>query len=91
LRSFLYDRLYQHPEVVGTVEEGCRILERVFGEFLADPNRLGAATTRRLEQFGLHRTVCDYLSGMTDRYLLEEWSRLSGGNSGGGFGLGRHG
>ena len=25
---------------------------------------------------GLHRTVCDYVSGMTDRYLLDEHARL---------------
>jgi dGTPase len=25
---------------------------------------------------GLHRTVCDYIAGMTDRYLLDEHARL---------------
>ncbi|MEY5010995.1 MAG: hypothetical protein RLZZ253_2134 [Verrucomicrobiota bacterium] len=78
LRGFLFSRLYQHPKVVGVVEKGCEMLERVFGEYLADPGLLGEATLRRLPEFGLHRTVCDYLSGMTDRYLLEEWNRLSG-------------
>jgi len=24
----------------------------------------------------LHRTVCDYIAGMTDRYLMEEYERL---------------
>ena len=27
---------------------------------------------------GLHRTVCDYVSGFTDRYLLEEAGRIAG-------------
>jgi dGTP triphosphohydrolase len=26
----------------------------------------------------LHRTVCDYLAGMTDRYLMEEYVRITG-------------
>jgi dGTP triphosphohydrolase len=25
----------------------------------------------------LHRTVCDYIAGMTDRYLLEEFARIA--------------
>ena len=30
----------------------------------------------RIRKDGLPRTVCDYLSGMTDRYLMEEHERL---------------
>jgi hypothetical protein len=30
-----------------------------------------------VDRGGLHRTVCDYVSGMTDRYLLDEHARLS--------------
>jgi len=26
----------------------------------------------------LHRTVCDYVAGMTDRYLMEEYARIAG-------------
>jgi dGTP triphosphohydrolase len=26
----------------------------------------------------LHRTVCDYVAGMTDRYLMEEYARITG-------------
>jgi hypothetical protein len=29
-----------------------------------------------VDRGGLHRTVCDYVSGMTDRYLLDEHVRL---------------
>jgi len=25
----------------------------------------------------LHRTVCDYVAGMTDRYLMEEYERIA--------------
>ena len=41
-------------------------------------SRIGSAkaATRRIESEGLHRTVCDYIAGMTDRYLLEEHARL---------------
>ena len=47
-----------------------------FEAYLAKPSLLGDATARRIASDGLHRTVCDYLSGMTDRYLIEEHARL---------------
>ena len=51
----------------------------VFERYLERPELLGEATTERLDGHGLHRTVCDYISGMTDRYITEEHARLFGG------------
>ena len=36
---------------------------------------------RRVEKEGLHRTVCDYIAGMTDRYVMEEYARIAGAAS----------
>jgi dGTP triphosphohydrolase len=33
---------------------------------------------RRVEKEGLHRTVCDYIAGMTDRYVMQEYARIAG-------------
>ncbi len=76
LRKFLYQNLYFHPEVAGVNQRACRLLEEVFGEYLRQPDLLGRASAARVETDGLPRVVCDYLSGMTDRYLIEEHSRL---------------
>jgi dGTPase len=54
------------------------MLRRVFEAYLADPDRLGEGAMRRVEKEGLHRTVCDYIAGMTDRYVMEEYARLIG-------------
>ena len=78
MRRFLYKNLYYHPAVAGVNERVCRMLREVFEAYLQKPARLGVSTAQRLEQEGLHRTVCDYLSGMTDRYLIEEHQRLFG-------------
>lgn len=78
LRRFLYQNLYFHPAVAEVNQRACDRLEQVFGAYLASPNLLGKATATRLAEDGLHRTVCDYLSGMTDRYLVEEHERLFG-------------
>ncbi len=55
------------------------MLRRVFEAYITDPEELGDAATKRVETEGLHRTVCDYIAGMTDRYLLEEHARIVGG------------
>jgi dGTPase len=76
LRKFLYQNVYYHPRVAEVNQRACEMLRKVFESYLLDPSRLGDAATRRIESEGLHRTVCDYIAGMTDRYLMEEYARL---------------
>ena len=78
LRKHLYANLYYHPQVKRANEAACERLAEVFEAYVRSPESLGETTTERIASQGLHRTVCDYLSGMTDRYLLEEHSRLFG-------------
>ena len=76
LRKFLYANLYYHPRVAGVNRMACLMLKDVFGAYMQKPSLLGEIAARRVRREGLARTVCDYLSGMTDRYLLEEHRRL---------------
>lgn len=78
LRKFLYGELYYHERVAGVNQRACELLERVFLAYIEDPSRLGRTTAKRLEADGLHRTVCDFVSGMTDRYLIKEHEALFG-------------
>lgn len=75
LRQFLYANVYYHPRVAEVNRRACEMLRAVFVAYLAEPERLGETAARRIEREGLHRTVCDYIAGMTDRYLLEEYAR----------------
>jgi dGTPase len=77
LRKFLYANVYYHPRVAEVNRRACEMLKQVFESYVADPGQLGEVATGRLEQEGLHRTVCDYVAGMTDRYLMEEYARIS--------------
>jgi dGTPase len=78
LRKFLYANVYYHPRVAKVNQRACGMLKKVFESYVTDPGQLGEVATRRLEQEGLHRTVCDYVAGMTDRYLMEEYARITG-------------
>lgn len=79
LRRFLYKNVYYHPRVAEVNRRACELLRGVFEAYVRAPELLGEGATRRIESEGLHRTVCDYIAGMTDRYLLEEHARLARG------------
>ncbi len=78
LRKFLYQNLYFHPTVAELNERACNMLRDLFDACLADPTLLGEGASRRIATDGHHRAICDYLAGMTDRYLQEAHRRLFG-------------
>jgi dGTPase len=77
LRKFLYQNVYYDPRVSEVNRRACEMLRQVFQAYLADPDKLGETAAKRIETEGLHRTVCDYIAGMTDRYLIEEHARIA--------------
>src|SRR5213592_4664589 len=79
LRKFLYQNVYYHPRVAGVNRRACEMLRKVFETYLLDPDRLGDTATKRIEAEGLYGTVCDYVAGMTYRYLMEDYSRIMSG------------
>ena len=69
LREFLVERFYRHPRVLQAMDRAAHAIEGLFREFLADPGKLPPEYRKRMERDSPERTVCDYLAGMTDRWL----------------------
>ena len=78
LRNYLYKNLYYNPVVHQPNLRAVKMLEQLFKYYLAHPKEIGDSSKRRLKKTGLHRAVCDYLAGMTDRYVMLECERLFG-------------
>lgn len=78
LKRFLFDNLYRHYRVVRMTVKAERFLSALFEAYIQEPAQLPPTTRARIDAVGLHRTVTDYLAGMTDRFALEEWERLFG-------------
>ena len=78
LRKYLYKNLYYNPVVHQPNLRAVRMLKRLFKYYLAHPREIGKGARRRSHKSGLHRAVCDYLAGMTDRYVMLEYQRLFG-------------
>ncbi|MCL5096597.1 MAG: deoxyguanosinetriphosphate triphosphohydrolase [Candidatus Omnitrophica bacterium] len=78
LRDYLYTNLYFNPKVHEPNLKAVRRLELLFDYYLEHPMEVGEQSRKRAESIGWHRAVCDYLAGMTDRYVLLEHQRLLG-------------
>jgi len=69
LLGVLSDRFYKNADVLASIDEATAKLERLFEQFLHSPERLPNRFRKRIDEDGLERTVCDYVSGMTDRFV----------------------
>jgi dGTPase len=78
LRDYLYKNLYYNPIVHQPNLRAVKLLDELFNYYLKHPKEIGENSRRRLRKIGLHRAVCDYLAGMTDRYVMIEHRRVFG-------------
>lgn len=78
LRDYLYKNLYYNPVVHEPNVRAVRMLEQLFRHYMDNPSAMGEAAKRGIRRWGRARAVCDYLAGMTDRYVINEHHRLFG-------------
>jgi dGTPase len=78
LRNYLYKNLYYNPVVHQPNLRAVKMLGELFKYYLAHPKEIGESAQKRVKKIGLHRAVCDYLAGMTDRYVMLEYQRIFG-------------
>jgi len=78
LAGFLHERFYRHPRVLRSAALARQAIATIVEHYLQHPGELPDAYRQRAEGDGLQRSVCDYVAGMTDRFAMDEWRRLSG-------------
>ncbi|MYC94139.1 MAG: deoxyguanosinetriphosphate triphosphohydrolase [Caldilineaceae bacterium SB0661_bin_32] len=78
LKRFLFDRFYRHYRVARMAAKADRTIRALFSAFVEEPAQLPPETQANISDSGtdLHRVVCDYIAGMTDRYAIAEHRRL---------------
>jgi len=76
LRRYLYKNLYFNPVVNEPHIRAKQLLKDLFGYYLKHPAEIGEQARKRIRKLGVHRAVCDYLAGMTDRYAMQEHARI---------------
>ena len=76
LRGFLFKNVYRHQSVVEMRETATKMVSRTFDYLFENPETLPdewAELSDPSNEVKKAQTICDYISGMTDRYLSSHW------------------
>jgi len=76
VQQFLYDNVYTSGPNAEKNRDSQQIIRDLFAAYLDDTNLLPKRYYRRIDSDGLHRTICDYIAGMTDRFCTAEHQRV---------------
>ncbi len=73
LRDFMFEFVYRNPVAKGEEGKAQDMLRRLFEWYAADPDKLPPEFQAIRVEEGVERAVCDYISGMTDKYAVEQF------------------
>jgi dGTPase len=83
IREFLFTRMYRHWRVNRAMQKSKRVSQMLFQLLHGGPQMLPPEWQARAGEAGstqCAQLVCDYIAGMTDRFALEEYKRLTDPN-----------
>ena len=81
VKKILFTHMYRHPSVAPVWERAREAISFLFPVYMEKPVLMGAERAELAESKELKahaRLVADYIAGMTDRFALREYGRLSG-------------
>jgi len=75
IKDFLYENLYYSPSLAGEKDDAERIVNELFDFWMKRPSALPHHYQEKAEQESLPRVVCDYIAGMTDHFIIEQYEK----------------
>lgn len=76
LKDFLYANLYRHYRVMRMAVKAEQIIQALFEAYCSETSILPKHIQELIPERGVERTVADYIAGMTDRFAIEEHTKL---------------
>ncbi|MDJ0929632.1 deoxyguanosinetriphosphate triphosphohydrolase [Breoghania sp.] len=79
IKTFLFEHMYRHEDVLAVRKLVAKVVRDLYDGFLTYPHEMPDEWADDLDDATsttVHRRVCDYIAGMTDRYAIDEHSRL---------------
>lgn len=76
LRDLLFELVYKNPKAKGEEGKAEEMLHMMFDYFCRHPEKLPTEYLPTAEWEGIPRAVCDYISGMTDRYAVSKFNEI---------------
>jgi dGTPase len=75
-KSFLYDNLYFSPSLAEEKDDAEIIIGALFAQWMEKPSTLPHNYQEKAREEPLARVVCDYIAGMTDHFIYEQYERF---------------
>lgn len=76
LSDFMHDNVYHNSIAKAEENKAKMLVEKLYGYFLKNPDKLPEDYKRITARFSIDRAVCDYIAGMTDSYALNVYEDL---------------
>ena len=70
LKNFLKERMYMHPKIRTMTIKAKKIVSDLFDLYVKEPDLLPKQWIDFKNEREKHTVVCDYISGMTDKYAI---------------------
>ncbi len=70
LREFMFENLYMMPTAKREEERAMYMLSDLFEYFTKNPDKMTSPYKNMIDKYPISQVVCDYISGMTDRYAI---------------------
>jgi dGTPase len=77
-KDFLYENLYYSPSLADEKEDAERIVTELFAFWMANPKTLPPNYQEKAKEESLPRVICDYIAGMTDHFIYEQYEKHCG-------------
>ena len=78
LETFLYEKVYRHPDLTAVRDRAQSRLRSMFFRFVEEPSLLPLPFQARSRDVGVEVAVGDYLAGMTDSFCHKQYEFLCG-------------
>lgn len=76
LRDFMFAEVYFNPQAKHEEGKARGVVSKLYAYYMENYTEIPPETKQNLSADGLPRIVADYVSGMTDLYAIETYSRL---------------
>jgi dGTPase len=74
-KEFLYSKLYFSDALTPEKEQAERVITDLFAFWMAHPDSLPTSYRQKAEREPRARVICDYIAGMTDNYIYEQYEK----------------
>jgi dGTPase len=79
MKRYLFQNMYRHPRVTRMEAKSAKVIQELFRLYEENPDILPTNTREKIKSKAepSRRIICDYIAGMTDRFAIEEYEKLT--------------